>query len=1833
MRTRFNGLLGLLLAIVMTAQGTLPALAAPPAARRPPSTSLFPSWYSTGPAGPPTALAPAWFASPTTTLAITKSATPDPVDQGGLLTYIIAVSNEMGNEARRVEVVDPIPAGAVFESASVLDDGGTTWFYGGPAVGESGDFAWFTGDRFGTGGGLPGNRTALLKLVVRIVGPFPPHGTVCNDGYHAKAANAPTAYGPQVTTAVNGAPSPPATPPTPAAPLQTAEAQSPAQSTTLAITKSDSPDPVDQEGLLTYVITVTNQTANEAQQAVVTDTTPSGTVFESASVLKSGGATWFYGGPAVGESGDYIWFTGDRLGIGGGLPGSASAVLKFVVRVVAPSPDQGLVHNDRYYADAANADPVAGADVTTTVNAPAFALAKVPSGSTVVAGERLTYTINLNNYGHLTTTQPYTIVEALPPHTAYAASSPAAQESGGTLTWTLSGPLGPGGAVSVTFAVTVTSPLTDGLDVVNDSYLAFSDEVTPTAQGAAVTTTVESWPTLSISKAASSDPVQAGDLLTYTLTVTNDASANGPAQGAVITDRMPLSSTLVSAPGATWSGTGPGSLITWTLPSFLWPGDATNRSFTILVHSPLVSGTLLTNNAAISATNANGVVDTSLDTKVNSAPALAVTKSVYPAAATAGSIVTYTVILTNSGNETASGAVVTDTLPGTFTFGGMVHGDAPVVAANTLTWTGQTITGSLDTITPTGWVSPPGPLTLVFTATTGGSGIYYNSARVMRGTAKAGTGPTAPVFVGAPDLRLSKSDDPDPAFPGQPLTYTITYSNASPVPATSVLITDTLPQFITGGAANPSPDAGVIAAGQVVTWDVGTLASNSSDETITLVVTLTLPIADGTVLTNTASIYCAEGVRTASGPITTVVSSGPNMALTKSATPGTLSPNDTVTYTLLFSNTGTAATPTVITDSLPVSLTNVLSTTTGNVSFAGSTPPVYTWTVGTLAPGQQGAITITAQVMTTTFWGQTTIITNTAGITATGDSAPGNNGDIASVVVVPGPPAVITLTATPSTTTVDCSSAITAEVRDAWGNDVANGTAITFTTSTIASHVSPVTGSAAFGYAATDVTSTLPGAVIVTATAPNLVSGSTSVGFEPGAPFTFTLGPIASPQTAGVAFTVDVTATDRYGNVSTGFTGTVTLTDSTGTISPRTSNPASGGVLTQSVTITRAAANVIIGVTGDVTAVCGGSWTASGNSAPFTVTHNQAVTLVLTPRHSTVAAGNTLGYTADATDTFGNGWAATGEVTFTTSGGNGFPGLPPGNNVFSATTQGTGFPVTGTIAGAGGPLVATTDVTVVHGTAATVTIRPLGVVTTAGMWITYTADATDVFGNNWVATGDVTFAASGGNLFFGNVLSATVAGTWEVTGTLPNASDSTTITINPGPVASLGMGPVADPQTAGVGFGLTITAYDAFDNVVSGFGGNLNLADTTGTLVPTTWNTWSGGVANPVATVFLATTNDRITATLAATPTIWAVSNPFDVVGNKPTTVTYETPASLRLCEHAPVTVTVTDQYNNPVADGTVVTLTADGVRLWFQESGSFDYYPTTSGGVAVATLVAGNIASPPNGWTLAEAGTATSGIRWVSVVTPGVPYAVNVVAVPSTIVALTDTALITATVYDCAAVPNPVPGETVNFAATLGTVAPPTSVTDGNGQASTAYSSTLAGISVVTATVGEVYGLVTITVNPPENLIYLPLVLRNHNGVNLIVESIVVEPASPAPGEPLVVTVTIHNSGTNPVDAPFWVDLYLDPSGTVAPGTRWDQVCTEGVAWQVASLGSGQSLALRSDQGAPAYTFWTGSFGATPDPHKLYAAVDVWPGTEGAVTEDREDDNVLGPVNVTMGP
>src|SRR5262249_59936700 len=83
----------------------------------------------------------------------------------------------------------------------------------------------------------------------------------------------------------------------------------------------------------------------------------------------------------------------------------------------------------------------------------------------------------------------------------------------------------------VQLVVKTGSPLANGTNINTATYSIQSKESTR-APGAAITTTINSSPTLNISKTDAPDPVNAGANITYTLSYSNTGNAN--ATGVVI---------------------------------------------------------------------------------------------------------------------------------------------------------------------------------------------------------------------------------------------------------------------------------------------------------------------------------------------------------------------------------------------------------------------------------------------------------------------------------------------------------------------------------------------------------------------------------------------------------------------------------------------------------------------------------------------------------------------------------------------------------------------------------------------------------------------------------------------------------------------------------------------------------------------------------------------------------------------------------------------------------------------------------------------------------------------------------------------------------------------------------------------------------------------------------------------------------------------------------------------------------------------------------------------------------------------------------------------------
>jgi uncharacterized repeat protein (TIGR01451 family) len=245
------------------------------------------------------------------------------------------------------------------------------------------------------------------------------------------------------------------------------------------------------------------------------------------------------------------------------------------------------------------------------------------------------------------------------------------------------------------------------------------------------------------------------------------------------------------------------------------------------------------------------------------APDLSLTKSDGDASVAPGGTVAYTLTYANSGDDAATGVVLTETVPANTTFN---------AGASTAGWScaPDNNAGSTCTLAIGGLAAASGDQTATFAVTVvnplaaGVSQISNTASIADDGT--NGTDPTpgdnsasdtTPVTGAAPDLSITKSDGGAEVVPGGDIAYTLTYSNNGNRGASGVVLTETVPTHTAFDAG--SSTAGWVctpdnSAGSTCTLAVGTVAAGSGS-TATFAVTAIDPIPAGvTHILNTGSI-------------------------------------------------------------------------------------------------------------------------------------------------------------------------------------------------------------------------------------------------------------------------------------------------------------------------------------------------------------------------------------------------------------------------------------------------------------------------------------------------------------------------------------------------------------------------------------------------------------------------------------------------------------------------------------------------------------------------------------------------------------------------------------------------------------------------------------------------------------------------------------------------------------------------------------------------------------------------------------------------------------------
>jgi uncharacterized repeat protein (TIGR01451 family) len=777
----------------------------------------------------------------------------------------------------------------------------------------------------------------------------------------------------------------------------------------LSISKSDSPDPVSAGSKLTYFLSLRNAGPDAASGVTLTDAVPTGTTF--VSLTQTYGPTFTCSKPPAGGTGTVRCTK---------LSFAAWALAKFtlVVKVNEAVP-AGAVITNTAVVSSTTTDPNAANNSdteTTQVKAPSadLSVTKTDSPDPVTAGSNISYTLTVRNAGPCNA-QAVTLADVVPVGTTFVSfTAPAGWTTstpapGGTGTVTATIPTFADGASAVfTLVVNVNAALPAGT-ITNTATVTSSTSDPKAANNSDTeTTSVNAAPTadLSVTKTDSPDPVTAGSNLTYTLIVSN-AGPNA-ASGLTLTDVVPVGTTFVSfTVPAGWDTSTPtaGSTgtVTATTPT-LANGATATFTLVVNVNAALPAGTI-TNTAAVASNTIDPAPANNSDTEtttVGTVADLSVTKTDSPDPVNAGSNITYTITVGNAGPSDAQAVTLTDVIPVGTTFVSISVGSGCMTPA----------AGSTGTVTCTRPTIPDNSgftFTLVVNvnAALPAGTVITNTATVTSTTTDpnaADNSATETTTVGTlADLRVTKTDSPDPVTAGSDITYTIWVDNLGPSDVSSLTLTDVLPvgtTFVSVGNAGtacttPAPGStGTISCTRSLAAGFGW--------PLTVVVNVNAALPAGTVISNTATVTSTTTDPNAannSDTETTTVGPIADLSVTKTDAEDPVIPGSDITYTITVTNAGPSAAQAVTLTDTVVPVGGIVSftgpagwTTTTFINAAQTTEFFAVATIPTLASGATAVFTLVVHVFQAT--PTNAVITNTATVSSTTtDPTPANNSD------------------------------------------------------------------------------------------------------------------------------------------------------------------------------------------------------------------------------------------------------------------------------------------------------------------------------------------------------------------------------------------------------------------------------------------------------------------------------------------------------------------------------------------------------------------------------------------------------------------------------------------------------------------------------------------------------------------------------------------------------------------------------------------------------------------------------------------------------------------------
>ena len=504
--------------------------------------------------------------------------------------------------------------------------------------------------------------------------------------------------------------------------------------------------------------------------------------------------------------------------------------------------------------------PTQFASIASTANLTAkksnLEIHKTVDKESVKIGDTLTYTISVKNNGDKVAKA--IIYDNVPEGTVLLNKDNNEDENTKKLTWRVT--VEPGETENVEFTVRVKAEK----GTIKNSAIVNGKTTNETETGIINITGKKEVNTLE---------AKAGDTLTYTITLTNSGNATGT---VTVTDEIPAGTTLVEK-SITNNGVESNGTITWTDVE-VKAGDTVEVSFKVTINSD--TKTSVTNKAVIDGNKPTEEVETKIANITGA-------KSVDKSTAKVGDTLTYTIILTNSGN--ADGTVtVTDEIP----TGTRIKDENTTgynKETNTMTWSNVEVKAGKSV-----------ELTLEVVVKDDTTDTVKNVAKIDNKEI-----PEKPETKVA-NITGTKTVDKTEAKVGDTLTYTIALTNNGNADGT-VTVTDEIPTGTTLVADSITANGSYNEENKTITWtDVKVEAGKTAEVSFKAIIN-----------SDTKTSVTNKAVIDGNKPTEEVETKIANITGAKSVDKSTAKVGDTLTYTIILTNSGNADGTVTVTDEIP----------------------------------------------------------------------------------------------------------------------------------------------------------------------------------------------------------------------------------------------------------------------------------------------------------------------------------------------------------------------------------------------------------------------------------------------------------------------------------------------------------------------------------------------------------------------------------------------------------------------------------------------------------------------------------------------------------------------------------------------------------------------------------------------------------------------------------------------------------------------------------------------------------------------------------------------------